>query len=48
MNESTNNQNKIGRNVLKACSQYCKQYSKLKSEKNVSIIYTEIKNIKKD
>lgn len=45
----TNNssKNKISKNVLKACAIYCKQHSKLKSNNNVSIIYTEIKNIKK-
>jgi predicted ribosome quality control (RQC) complex YloA/Tae2 family protein len=41
------NKNKISKNVIKACAIYCKQYSKLKSNQNVSIIYTEIKNIKK-
>ena len=43
----TNNKNKISKNVIKACAIYCKQYSKLKSNNNVSVIYTEIKNIKK-
>jgi predicted ribosome quality control (RQC) complex YloA/Tae2 family protein len=45
----TNNtkKNKISKNVIKTCAIYCKQYSKLKSSNNVSIIYTEIKNIKK-
>ena len=41
------NKNKISKNVIKACAIYCKQYSKLKSIKNVVIIYTEIKNVKK-
>jgi predicted ribosome quality control (RQC) complex YloA/Tae2 family protein len=41
------NKNKISKNVIKACAIYCKQYSKLKSDSNISIIYTEIKNIKK-
>ena len=45
----TNNttKNKISKNVIKACAFYCKQYSKLKSSNNVSIIYTEIKNVEK-
>jgi len=41
------NKNKISKNVIKACAIYCKQYSKLKSNNNVSVIYTEIKNITK-
>jgi predicted ribosome quality control (RQC) complex YloA/Tae2 family protein len=41
------NKNKISKNVIKLCSCLCKQYSKFNNMNNISIIYTEIKNIVK-
>lgn len=38
---------KPSRNVIKACCVFCKQHSKMNSLKNITIIYTEIKNVSK-
>lgn len=38
---------KPSRNVIKACCVLCKQHSKMKSLKNITVIYTEIKNVLK-
>jgi predicted ribosome quality control (RQC) complex YloA/Tae2 family protein len=35
------------KSVINYCAQLCKEGSKLKANKNVKIIYTEIKNVKK-
>jgi predicted ribosome quality control (RQC) complex YloA/Tae2 family protein len=39
--------NKLHKSVIKYCANICKEGSKQKHAKNVRIIYTEIKNVKK-
>ena len=39
--------NKIHPAIIFKCSILCKEYSKFKCEKNIPVIYTEIKNITK-
>jgi len=41
------NKGKIHKQTILYCGMICKQYSKYEFHKNISIIYTEIKNITK-
>jgi len=46
-NENDIKINKIPKSVIKHCALICKQNSKLVRLKNITIIYTEIKNVNK-
>ena len=47
VNENNLKINKIPKTVVKHCAMICKQNSKFDLIKNIKIIYTEIKNVKK-